>query len=158
MSIELATGKLYTLRFSDSEADVESFIEGISKLSGDYKLIGVGMIPSKEQAEENANRGGVTWEPRFPVFEYYLFKNCISDEIVEVFKNDGEYGALTFFKRDVVTLGSYSDYLEYGWEEFPEFAGPNCDCVVNVDIRESSIPDLAHPLREKVKEEDEEEE
>lgn len=129
MSIELATGKLYTLRFSTrDEGDVESFIEGISKLSGDYKLIGVGMIPSRETLVSRADKS--------TTFEYYLFKNCISDEIVEVFKDDGEYGALTFFKRDVVTLGSYSDYLEYGWEEFPEFAGPHCDCVVNVEIRE----------------------
>jgi hypothetical protein len=120
MSIELVTGKLYNLRFSDDEADVESFIDGIAKICGDYKLIGVGMIPSKEGTK----------------FEYYLFKNCNTDEIVEVFKGSNEYNTLVFYKRDVVTLGAYSDYLEYGWDEFPEFAGPHCDSVLNVTIRE----------------------
>lgn len=119
----LTVGKIYKLRFYDEDDDADSpmFLDYMSKLSSKpFKLIGEGMIP---------------WGNQCDIYKYYLFKNTDND-IVEVFWQDDTYHTLIFCHTMKVTHGYYSDYLEYGSAEFPEFCG-NDDTCVNVDIVES---------------------
>lgn len=117
------TGKYYNLQFSDEFADGQA-AANINMLCGDYKLIGTGMIPSSN------NR---------MTFEYYLFKNCDTEKMIEVYRDGNKYHTLIFCIRDEIITKNYSDYLDYGWEDFPNFAGPHCDCILNVTITETDM-------------------
>jgi hypothetical protein len=123
MTINLTTGKYYNLQFNVEDADADSFIEGIVKLCDNYKLIGNGIIP---------------WDrDNCSTYEYYLFKNCNTNNIIEVYRDGDEYLMLVFYIGDTVTPASYSDYLDYGDVDFPNFGGPHNDILVNVKIKES---------------------
>lgn len=119
---ELLVGKIYHLKFHDDGAEVEDCIQGLKSLSCEYKLIGVGMIPWGSDKSEK--------------YEYCLFKNYPLNKMIEVCKQDGVYMSLVFYGCSGLTTGSYSDYLDYGQIDFPEFCG-NSDVLVNVDISEA---------------------
>ena len=121
----LTTGKYYNLKFSEEDTDVEEYIEGMAKLAGIYKLIGTGKIPYGNKDISLCN-----------IFEYYLFKSFDNNKIIEVYRDCDKYQSLAFCARDKLNPDRYSDYLEYGSLEFPEFAGPHCDICMNVEIKE----------------------
>jgi len=125
----LTIGKYYNLSFTDEKGEVEEYINGLKKLSSNYKLIGEGMIP---WGDKNINK--------CEEYKYYLFKNCYNDNIIEIayIKETNEYLCLVFFGNKGLTTSGYSDYLDYGSLDFPEFCG-NQDINVNVDIIEINI-------------------
>ena len=123
MSTELITGKTYHLRFHDNEADNEEYIEQLSSLSGEYKLIGEGII---RWGADNSEK-----------YEYSLFKRSTENNVIEVSKQDKTHMSLVFYNGSKLTTGGYSDYLDHGDIDFPEFSGSN-DIVVDVDIHEVS--------------------
>lgn len=118
--IPLEIGKNYHLEFSDEDADVEDYLQGLKTLSTEYKFVAHGMIPWGHEDLDKCEK-----------YEYYLFEK--NEKIIEVFKTDeGGYRSLVFYGSKLTT-GKYSDYLEYGQLDFPEFCG-NSDICVNVDI------------------------
>jgi hypothetical protein len=122
MLVTLEIGKNYHLEFSDENADVEDYLQGLKALSTEYKFVAHGMIPWGHEDLDKCEK-----------YEYYLFEK--NEKIVEVFISNERYMSLVFYSSysSKLTTGKYSDYLEYGELDFPEFSGNN-DICVNVDI------------------------
>ena len=115
----LQIGKKYHLEFNDEGADVEDYLQGLKTLSTEYKFVAHGMIPWGHEDSDKCQK-----------YEYYLFEK--NEKIIEVFNTNERYMSLVFYSSKLIT-GKYSDYLDYGSLDFPEFSG-NSDICVNVDI------------------------
>jgi hypothetical protein len=117
MSQELVIGKRYKLKFYEDDLEDQTDLVAISR---SYEFIGNGTIL---YGEDNSKK-----------FEYLLFRNR-KGKVVEVFKDGNSYMSLMFCRGDKLVTANFSDYLEPGDEEFPEFGG-NEDICVNVKIKE----------------------